>query len=94
MYPGCQALLCVGGETPQMIVGVSTGTKLTCAILLSVVTILFRFIVGTILAAGLALWLQFEFPLNVIFSLSIGIVTSILGDRFVLGFMSLMRYFR
>ena len=58
------------------------------------VTILLRFIFGVILAAGLAIWLGFPFPLEIIFVLSVGTMAGIWGDKFILGFMSLMRYFR
>ena len=61
---------------------------------MSAVTILLRFIFGVILAGGLALWGGIPFPLDVIFVLSIGTVAAIWGDKFILGFMSLMRYFR
>jgi len=59
-----------------------------------VVTLLFRFIVGVILSGGLALWGGIPFPVNVIFVLSIGTMAAVWGDKFILGFMSLMRYFR
>jgi hypothetical protein len=58
------------------------------------VTILLRFIVGVILAAGLAVFCGFPFPLEVIFVLTVGTMAGIWGDKFILGFMSLMRYFR
>jgi hypothetical protein len=56
------------------------------------VTILLRFIFGAILAAGVALWGGIPFPL--IFVLIVGIMAGVWGDKFILGFMSLMRYFR
>jgi len=58
------------------------------------VTILLRFIFGFILAGGLMLWLQMSFPANLIIALSLGMLAAIWGDKFILGFMSLMRYFR
>ena len=57
-------------------------------------TIVLRFIFGFVLAAGLAMWTQLDFPLNVILVLSVGTMAAIWGDRFILGFMSVMRYFR
>jgi hypothetical protein len=57
-------------------------------------TIVLRFIVGFVLAGGLALLCHLDFPLNIIFALSVGTMAGIWGDRFILGFMSLMRYFR
>ena len=49
---------------------------------------------GGVLATGLALWGGIPFPLDVLFVLSIGTMAGIWGDKFILGFMSLMRYFR
>ena len=57
-------------------------------------TVIFRFIAGALLAGGLALWLQFEFPLNLMVTLGVGVLAAIWGDKFILEFMSLMRYFR
>ena len=57
-------------------------------------TILLRFILGFILAGGLALWWQLSFPANLIIAVSLGTVAAIWGDKFILGFMSWMRYFR
>ena len=63
-------------------------------ILVSLMTILLRFIFGVILAAGLVVFCGFPFPLDLIFVLTVGTMAGIWGDRFILGFMSLMRYFR
>lgn len=57
-------------------------------------TILLRFIIGVILAASLMISLGLPFFLDVIFVLSVGTIAAIWGDKFILGFMSLMRYFR
>jgi hypothetical protein len=57
-------------------------------------TILLRFIFGVILAAGVVIWIGLPFPLEVVFVLSVGTTAAIWGDKFILGFMSLMRYFR
>jgi hypothetical protein len=57
-------------------------------------TILLRFIFGVILAGGLALWCHIPFPIDIIFVLSVGIMAAVWGDKFILGFMSLMRFFR
>jgi hypothetical protein len=61
---------------------------------MSPVTLVLRFIFGVILAGGLALWAGIRFPIDLIFVLSIGIMAVLWGDKFILGFMSLMRYFR
>ena len=57
-------------------------------------TIVLRFIFGVVLAAGLSLWGGIPFPINVIFVLTVGTMSSAWGDKFILGFMSLMRYLR
>jgi len=57
-------------------------------------TILLRFVFGVILAGGLSLWAGIGFPIDIVFVLSVGIMAGIWGDKFILGFMSLMRYFR
>jgi len=58
------------------------------------VTIFLRFVFGVILAGGLMLWGQLDFPLNLIFVLGVGTLAAVWGDKFILGFMSLMRYLR
>jgi hypothetical protein len=60
---------------------------------MSPVTILLRVIFGVILAGGLAMWAGIGFPVDLVFVMSVGIMAAIWGDRFILGFMSLMRYF-
>jgi len=60
----------------------------------SAVTIFLRFMFGFILAGGVALWIHFGFPGDLIFALTVGTLAAIWGDRFILGFMSLMRYLR
>ena len=57
-------------------------------------TIVFRFIFGVILAAGVALWWHIDFPIDAIIVLTVGIMAAVWGDKFILGFMSLMRYLR
>ena len=53
-----------------------------------------RFVFGVILAGGLALWGGAGFPIDIIIVLSVGIMAGLWGDKFILGFVSLMRYFR
>ena len=60
---------------------------------MSPVTILLRVIIGVILAAGLAMWAGIGFPIDIVFVMSVGIMAAVWGDRFILGFMSMMRYF-
>ena len=62
--------------------------------MVSPLTIILRFIFGVILAAGLDLWVHLPFPINIIFVLTVGTMAAVWGDKFILGFMSLMRYFR
>jgi hypothetical protein len=57
------------------------------------VTIFLRVICGVILAGGLALWAGIGFPIDLVFVMSVGIMAAVWGDKFILGFMSLMRYF-
>jgi len=60
---------------------------------MSPVTILLRVIFGVILSGGLALWAGIGFPIDLVFVMSVGIMAAVWGDKFILGFMSLMRYF-
>jgi hypothetical protein len=57
-------------------------------------SVVLRFIFGVILAGGLALWCQLSFPFALIFTLVVATMAAIWGDKFIMGFMSLMRYFR
>jgi len=61
--------------------------------MVSPLTIILRFIIGFILAGALALYVV-DFPSNLILALGVGTCAAIWGDKFILGFMSLMRYFR
>ena len=61
---------------------------------MSALTIVLRVVFAVILAGGLALWAGIGFPFDIVFVLSVGIMAAIWGDKFILGFMSLMRYFR
>ena len=63
-------------------------------VFMSLVTIVLRVIIGVVLAGGLMLWGGLSFPIDIIIVLSVGIMAAIWGDKFILGFMSLMRYFR
>ena len=62
--------------------------------LMSPVTLILRFIFGVILAGALLVWVGLPFPINIVFVFSVGIMAGLWGDKFILGFMSLMRYFR
>ena len=57
-------------------------------------TVLLRFLFGVVLAGGVALWGGIPFPIGFIFVVSVGIIAAIWGDKFLLGFMSLMRYLK
>jgi len=57
-------------------------------------TTLLRFIFGVILAGGLALWGGMLSPLGVILVAAAGVAAALWGDKFLLGFMSVMRYLR
>ncbi len=60
---------------------------------MSPVTILLRVIIGVILAGGLAMWTGIGFPVDLVFVMGVGIMAAVWGDKFILGFMSMMRYF-
>lgn len=62
--------------------------------MVSPLNIILRFVLGFILAGGLALWAMVDFPVNLILALGVGTSAAVWGDKFILGFMSLMRYFR
>ena len=57
-------------------------------------TILLRLICGIILAGGLALWGGVPYPWGVILVVSAGGAAAVWGDKFLLGLMSAMKYFR
>lgn len=61
---------------------------------MDLMTILLRFIFGVMLAGGLALWWGLPSPWEVISVAAVGIMAAVWGDKFLLGFMSLMRYLR
>jgi hypothetical protein len=61
---------------------------------MSLVTILLRFIFGVVLAGAMTIPLGLSLPLTIIFVLTVGTVAAVWGDKFILRFMSLMRYFR
>jgi hypothetical protein len=58
------------------------------------VAIVLRFIFGVVLAGGVALWGGIPFPINILFVITVGTMAGVWGDKFILGFMSLMRYLR
>jgi hypothetical protein len=63
--------------------------------MLDCMTIFLRFTFGVILAGGLVV-MRGGMPLlvEVIFVVGVGLIAAIWGDKFLLGFMSLMRYLR
>jgi len=61
---------------------------------MSPLTIVLRFFFGIILAGGLMILVGLPFPLELIFVMFVGITAAIWGDKFILGFMSLMRYLK
>jgi hypothetical protein len=58
------------------------------------VTLLLRFIFGVIFAGGFVLWGGIPLRVGATFVVAVGIVATIWGDRFLLGFIALFRYFR
>jgi len=59
---------------------------------MSPLTILLRVVFGVILASGLAMWAGIGFPVDLVFVMSVGIMAAVWGDKFILGFMTMMRY--
>jgi hypothetical protein len=57
-------------------------------------TILLRFIIGALLAASIAVFTGFDFPLVVVFILVVATVAAIWGDKFFEGFMSIAKYLK
>ena len=57
-------------------------------------TILMRLMFGVVLAGGLALWGGVPSPWGLTLAVLIGVAAAGWGDKFLLGFMSVMRYFR
>jgi len=62
-------------------------------VIMSLLTIVLRVVFGVILAGGLSLWAGIGFPVDIVFVMSVGIIAAVWGDKFILGFMSVMRYF-
>jgi len=62
-------------------------------VIMSILTIVLRVVFGVILAGGLSLWAGVGFPIDLVFVMSVGVIAAIWGDKFILGFMSLMRFF-
>lgn len=61
---------------------------------MSPITLLLRIIFAVILAGSILIFVGLPFPVDLIFVVSVAIMAAVWGDKFILGFMSLMRYFR
>lgn len=57
-------------------------------------TILLRFMLGVVLAGGLALWGGVPAIWGVALAVTVGIAAAVWGDKFLLAFMSLLKYLR
>jgi hypothetical protein len=57
-------------------------------------TLILRFMLGAALAGFILLWCGLPFLLNILIAISVGIISAVWGDRFLLGLMSGMRYLR
>jgi hypothetical protein len=57
-------------------------------------TIFLRFLFGVVLAGGFALWSGIPLIVGLISTMAVGIIAAVWGDKFLLGFMSIMRYLR
>lgn len=62
--------------------------------IMSPVTVLLRFMFGIILAGGLMLWGGGSLLEVTLFAVAVGIVAAVWGDKFLMAFMSFMRYLR
>lgn len=62
--------------------------------MISAMTVLLRFLFGVVLAGSLAVWIGTSFFVILIFTVTVGIIAAIWGDKFLLGFMRVMRYLR
>ena len=62
--------------------------------IMSPVTVVVRFVFGIILAGGVVLWGGGSFLEVTLFAVVVGIVAAIWGDKFLMAFMSFMRYLR
>ena len=73
------------------------GTKLTVSrgnVIMSPLTIVLRFTFGIVLASVLIVPLGLGFVGSIILVLGVGTVAALWGDKFIVGFMSVMRYLR
>jgi len=62
--------------------------------IMSPVTVVLRFVFGIILAGAVVLWGGGSFLEVTLFAVVVGIVAAIWGDKFLMAFMSFMRYLR
>jgi hypothetical protein len=61
---------------------------------MDVVTLFLRFMFGAVLAGGVVLWGGIPSVAGVISVVLVGIAAAVWGDKFLLWFMSAMRYLR
>ena len=61
---------------------------------MDIAAVILRFILGVVLAGSILVWLGLPLIVSIIFVLIVGVMAAIWDDKFLLGFMSLMRYFR
>ena len=57
-------------------------------------TVILRFVFGVVLAGSLLWWIGIPLIASIIFVLLVGIIAAVWGDRFLMAFMSAMRYLR
>ena len=57
-------------------------------------TVVLRFIFGALLALGIVFLVGLPLTFVVIFVVAVGSVAAIWGDKFLLGFMSMMKFLR
>jgi hypothetical protein len=61
---------------------------------MEITAIILRFIIGVVLTASMVVSLGLPPIASITCILTVGVMAGIWGDKFLLGFMSLMRYFR
>ena len=58
------------------------------------VTTFLRFMFGVVLAGGLVLWGGVPLPWGLALAAAVGVAAAVWGDKFLLGFLSWLRYLR
>jgi hypothetical protein len=57
-------------------------------------TVVLRFVFGVVLAGGVVLWGGIPLFAGTLITLLVGIIAAVWGDKFLMAFMSFMRFLR